>query len=248
MQSAETSQFTYQDYLYLKNINIFLISELCFPDNEEPLEETFDNFRENHFMKLVKIQAKYVGNIKNTIYASIAYGYIYFAIIENETYLMDNNEIYKLVADYFKKIDKMTVTQKIKHFIFSEGLHNTHSVSSLAFYVCLKNRCFAEIREMIIEKYEKEIKEEKAEIHSEKIAEFYVEQNKKIYLRYCSSAQLYIKIMEHLFDEFIAIFECSFERYMTIDENMERIVFCRNFCENREIKIFYNMKLVWEKC
>lgn len=234
MQSATTISFSFQDYLYLKNINDFLISELCFPDNEEPIEENFDDFKEKHFMKLVKIEAKYVGNIENTIYASIAYGYIYFVIIENETYLMDNNEIHKFVADYFKKIDKMTVAQKIKHFIFSYGTHTIKTITSLAFYVALKNRCFDDIRKMIIEKYEKEIQE----IYDEKIAEFYVN-NRIILLRYCSKAQLYLKVMHYLFDEFIVLFEFLFERDETIDENMERIVFSKRFCENKEVEIYY---------
>jgi len=238
MQSATTYLFTFQDYKYLKGIKEFLISELCFPDNEEPTEETFDEFKDKHFMKLVKIEAKYIGGIENTIYVSIVFGFCYFVIIEGGTYLMDNNEIHKFVADYFKKIDKMTTVQKIKYFIFSEGEHNTHSVTSLAFYVALKNHCFDEIREMIIEKYEREITENRAEIHQEKIAEFYINEEKTILLRYCSNAQLYLKVMEYLFDEFIILFEFSFERDETIDENMERIIFCRNLCENKDVKIY----------
>jgi len=47
-----------------------------------------------------------------------------------------------------------------------------------------------------------------------------------------------LKIMEHLFDEFIMLFECSFERGETIDENMEWIVFRHCFCKNRDVKIY----------
>lgn len=236
MQSATTTQFTFQDYTYLKSIKDFLIAELCFPDKVEPTEENFEDFKDLHFMKLVKIQANYVGNIENTIYASIVFGYIYFVIIENGTYLMDNNEIYKFVADYFKKIDQMTTTQKIKHFIFSEGCHTIKSVTSLAFYIALKNRCFEDVRRMIIEKYEKEI--DGYLIHDEKIAEFYVDKDKTVLLRYHSTAQLYLKIMEYLFDEFILLFERSFERDETLDENMERIVFSRSFCKNKDVNIY----------
>ncbi len=236
MQSATTTQFTFQDYTYLKSIKDFLIAELCFPDKDEPTEENFEEFIDLHFMKLVKIQANYVGNIENTIYASIVFGYIYFVIIENGTYLMDNNEIYKFVDDYFKKIDQMTTTQKIKHFIFSIGTHTIKSVTSLAFYVALKNRCFEDVRRMIIEKYEKEI--DGYLIHDEKIAEFYVDKDKTVLLRYHSNTQLYLKIMEYLFDEFILLFERSFERDETLDENMERIVFSRSFCKNKDIKIY----------
>jgi len=234
MQSAITSEFTFHDYVYLKNIKDFLISELCFPDKSEPTEETFEQFKEKHFMKLVKIHAKYIGNIENTIYVSIVYGFCYFVIIEGGTYLMDNNEIYKFVAEYFKKIDKLTTLQKIKYFIFNEGPHNIKSITSLAFYLALKNKCYDDIREMIIEKYSKEI----SQIHEEKIAQFYINKEKTILIRYYSKAQLYLKIIENIFDEFITLFEYSFERDESIEENMERIVFSKNFCQNPEVNIY----------
>jgi len=132
----------------------------------------------------------------------------------------------------------MTTTQKIKHFIFIEGEHNICSVTSLAFYLALKNRFFDDVREMITEKYEKDITEQIAEIHEEKIAEFYVSNNRTILLRYFSNAQLYLKVMQHLFDEFIMLFECSFDREKTIDDNMKRIVFSKSLCENSNVKIY----------
>ena len=44
MQSAVTTQFTYNDYLDLKGIEDFLIQELCFPDEEEPTEDRFEEY------------------------------------------------------------------------------------------------------------------------------------------------------------------------------------------------------------
>jgi len=240
MESATTLPFTYQDYLYLKNIKDFIISELCFPDDQVPTLETFDEFKEKHFMILVKISVKFFGNVDYTIYVSVVYGYCHFVIIdENGMYLMDNNEIHKIVADYFKKIDELSATQKIKHFIFKEGTHNTQTITSLAFFVALKNKCFGNVQKMIVEKYETEIKENVVEIFEEKIAEFYADNDETVLLRYSSNAQLYLKVIEHLFDEFIHLFECSYERDKIIDENMERIVFCYKFCKNKDVKIYY---------
>ena len=235
MQSATTTHFTFEDYEHLKNIKDLIISELCFPDNELPTKENFDDFKELNFMKLIKINVKFITNIQYTIFASIAYGYCHFVIIDQDgMYLMDNNEFHKFIADYFKKIDELPATQKIKHFIFKEGTHDTHTVTSLGLHIALKKRCFNEIRKMIVEKYENEIQENSWE----KIAEFYMDEDETILFRYSSNAQLYLKIMEHLFDEFIMLFECSFERGETIDENMERIVFTHCFCKNRDVKIY----------
>lgn len=239
MKSAITSQFTYQDYCHLKGINDFLIAELCFPDNEEPSEENFEQFKEKHFMKLVKIHTTFTNNNKRTIYVSVTFGFCYFVIIDIDgKYIMDNSEIYKLVSNYFKRIDNMPLTQKLKHFIFKEGTHTIESITSLAFRTALKNKSFDIVKKILIDKYNKEIAENVALIHEEKIAEFYINNKKTVLIRYCSNAQVYLKIIEHFFDEFITLFESCFEQERSIDENMELIVFSRSFCGNMDVKIY----------
>ena len=238
MQTAVTSPFTFQDYLYLKNINKFLVSELCFPDKDEPTEENFKEFKEKHFMKLVQIKATYAGNIENTIYVSIVFGYCYFVIIEDGKCLMDNNQIYKNVSNYFKKIDKMELTQKLKYFIFNLGFHNIETITSLAIHIALMNKSNDEVKRIIFEKYKKDLDENNVEFHDEKIAEFLDKNDNSIFLKYCSKPNLYLKILKYLFPQFLINLEQEFVKQETIDENMERIVFSKNFCLNDNVEIY----------
>ena len=245
MQSAVTTQFTYNDYLDLKGIEDFLIQELCFPDEEEPTEDRFEEFKKKYFIKLVKLDAKYLGNKESTIYLSLVYGYCYFVIIgKNGKYLMDNDPSYKYIAEYFRAIDKLDTVSKIKHFIFKEGTHTIDTVNSLSLFIAIKNKSFKDVRKILLEKFAEKMDSDEYEMDVLKIGEFLATgtcgdyNDYSIFIKYRSEEELFYKIVYHLFDRLIIFLQEEYERTLTIEENMRKICFDRHFCLNKDVKIY----------
>ena len=239
MQSAITTQFTYNDYIYLRELKDFLINELCFPEEEEPTEDNFEEFKKKYFIKLVKIDAKYLGDKESTIYLSLVFGFCYFIMIGKDgKYLMDNDPSHKYIAEYFAAIDKMDTVSKIRHFIFKEGTHTIDTVNSLSLFLALKNNSFNDVRRILLEKFADKLDSDDHEIDILKIGEFLNNNDDSVFIRYRSEEELFYKIVYHLFDRLIIFLQEEYERTLTVEENMRKICFDRHFCLNKDVKIY----------
>ncbi len=233
MDKIITSDFTFEDYTYLKKTSVLLLSELKF--FYTPDQNTFKEYMNKYFLKSIKLSIFFRFGNPNVVYLTLEKE-CNFVIFENDTILYETHPNYKYLKAYIDKVNSLESVSKQNHEIFIPNITIHATISSETIMFLIRKNEFDEIKSILLKRYCEFISEEE-DYGPKLIAKYLDEKENERFISYRTNGELFYKVIFYLFNKMKMYLLYEYDENKNIDDNIKYICFERYFCRNRNIDI-----------